>query len=159
MADDKHFVMGDYYRICERTGFKIRAGRTRKEWTNRIVRDKSFEMRQPQDFVQGVRDDQTVYEPRPRSVDSFQGPLGTTTTADILPYAEGPWIVQVASSVRMFIDDVVNVMQDDGTMLRAVLMDIPTATSVRLDRSPTAKVSNGNILINLSAESDPVLYM
>lgn len=71
MADDRHYVPGDFYRICDRTGFKVRAKHTKKEWTNMIVREQSFEMRHPQDFVQGVRDDQTVPEPRPRSQDLF----------------------------------------------------------------------------------------
>lgn len=73
MADDRHYVPGDFYRICDRTGFKIRANRTKKEWTGRIVRSQSFELRQPQDFVTGVRDDQTVPEPRPRPADVFIG--------------------------------------------------------------------------------------
>lgn len=60
---------GDFYRICDRTGFKVRASATRKEWTGMIVRDKSFEMRHPQDFVRGVEDNQNVPEPRPRQPD------------------------------------------------------------------------------------------
>ena len=71
MADDKHYEPGSFYRICDRTGFKVRAGRTRKEWTGRIVRDQSFEMRQPQDFVKGVVDYQAVPDPRPRQRDLF----------------------------------------------------------------------------------------
>lgn len=71
MADDKHYVPGSFYRICDRTGFKVRAGRTRKEWTGRIVRTQSFEMRQPQDFVKGVVDYQAVPDPRPRQTNRF----------------------------------------------------------------------------------------
>ncbi|MEJ0093823.1 MAG: hypothetical protein WDN46_10370 [Methylocella sp.] len=66
MADDRHFVGGDWYRICDRSGFKIRAGRTRKQWNDIIVREESFENRQPQDFVRGRADPQIVPEPRPR---------------------------------------------------------------------------------------------
>jgi hypothetical protein len=77
MADDRHYVPGSFYRICDRTGFKIRAGRTRKEWTTHIVRDASYEARQPQDLVRGVPDLQSVPEPRPRSTDVF---LVTQTT-------------------------------------------------------------------------------
>lgn len=62
---------GDFLRVCERTGFVVYASRTKKEWTGRIVRDRSFEMRQPQDFVRGVIDDQRVPDPRPRPADTF----------------------------------------------------------------------------------------
>lgn len=71
MADDQHFVGGDFYRIDDRTGFKVRANRTRKEWNGRIVRSDSFEPRQPQDMVRGQRDDQSVPKPRPRQPDLF----------------------------------------------------------------------------------------
>lgn len=73
MADDRHYIPGSWYRLDERTGFKVRAEKTRKEWTGRIVRDQSWEARQPQDFVRGVRDDQTVPEPRPRQPNVFVG--------------------------------------------------------------------------------------
>ena len=54
MADDKHYVPGTFYRICDMTGFKVRSFRTKKQWNNIIVRDQSWEARQPQDFVQAV---------------------------------------------------------------------------------------------------------
>lgn len=71
MADDKHYVPGSFYRICDITGFKVRAERTRKLWSGTIRRIQSWEARQPQDFVKGVRDDQAVPDPRPRQVDRF----------------------------------------------------------------------------------------
>lgn len=74
MADDRHFVGGDYYRICDRTGYKVRARKTKREWTGNIVREQSFELRQPQDFVRGRKDPQTVPLPRPRQTDIFVDP-------------------------------------------------------------------------------------
>lgn len=56
---------GSFWRVCDRSGFTVRADRTRKEWNGKIVRDQSFEMRQPQDFVKGVVDYQAVPDPRP----------------------------------------------------------------------------------------------
>lgn len=71
MGTQRFYKPGSFYRICDRTGFAIRAERTSKEWTGRIVRERSFELRHPQDFVTGVRDDQSVPEPRPRPPDTF----------------------------------------------------------------------------------------
>lgn len=159
MADDRHYVPGDYYRICERTGFKVRANRTKKEWTNRYVRDISFEMRQPQDFVTGVRDDQTVFEPRPRSTDSFQGPLGTTLSANAVPSNAAPFLLNFTSTVRMFIGDTVSVMLDNGEMFKVILVDVPSQTSVQTDRPLPSKASSGNVVIDISAVSDPILYL
>jgi len=71
MTNDLHYVPGTFYRICDRTGFKTRAYRTRKEWNGKIVRDQSWESRQPQDFVRGRKDDMKVPEPRPRQTNQF----------------------------------------------------------------------------------------
>jgi hypothetical protein len=73
MPADLFYKPGSFWRIDDRTGFKVRAEHTRKQWNNIIVRDRSFEERQPQDFVRGRRDDQTVPQPRPRSTNVFLG--------------------------------------------------------------------------------------
>lgn len=65
MGRTLHYVPGSYYRQCDRTGFPERSYHTKKEWQGLIVRERSWEARQPQDFVRGVRDDQTVWEARP----------------------------------------------------------------------------------------------
>src|SRR5205807_1305317 len=59
------------YRICDITGFRCLASRTRKQWNGLIVRNESFEARHPQDFVKGVADQQAVPEPRPRPAERF----------------------------------------------------------------------------------------
>lgn len=55
---------GSFYRVCDRTGFTVRAENTRKQWNGLIVRKESWEARHPQDFVRGVTDWQSVPEPR-----------------------------------------------------------------------------------------------
>lgn len=102
MADDRHYVGGDWYRICERTGFKVRQGRTRQEWTGRFVRDQSWEERNAQDFVRGSFDDQMVSDPRPRMVDGYVGPLITQLLADA---PAGATVLNVVTSVRMIAGD------------------------------------------------------
>lgn len=77
MGTKLFYKPGSFYRICDRTGFAERAEHTKKQWNNIIVRTRSFEERQPQDFVRGRRDDQTVPEPRPRQVPTY---LGVQTT-------------------------------------------------------------------------------
>lgn len=67
MGTERQYIPGSFYRICDRTGFAIRAERTQREWNNLIVDRRVFEARQPQDFVRGVNDDQTVPFARPRT--------------------------------------------------------------------------------------------
>jgi hypothetical protein len=73
MGTERFYKPGSFYRICDRTGFAIREGRTRKEWNNLIVSDRVWEARQPQDFVKGVDDNQTVPNARPRQPNVFIG--------------------------------------------------------------------------------------
>lgn len=67
MGADKHFRMGSFYRIDDRTGFATRAEDTQMEWQGLMVSRRVFERRHPQDFVKGVADNQTVPYARPRS--------------------------------------------------------------------------------------------
>ncbi len=66
MTEATRYSPGDFYRICDYTGFKVRASRTRKMWNGLIVRKESWEARHPQDFVRGVADYMVVPEARPR---------------------------------------------------------------------------------------------
>ncbi len=77
MADDRHYVPGEFYRIDDRTGFKVRAKRTRMEWTGMIVSERVFENRNPQDFVKGVVDNQSVPLPRPRQPNRYINSAGS----------------------------------------------------------------------------------
>lgn len=64
---------GAYNVICDRTGFKVKSTEVRKEWTGRTVRNASFEMRHPQDFLRAKADKQTVPDPNPEGEDVFVG--------------------------------------------------------------------------------------
>lgn len=88
MADDKHYVPGDFYRIDDRSGFKVRAKRTEKEWTGLIVAENLWEPRQPQDFVTGIPDNQTVPDPRPRQTNQF---ISSTGNASFMVYGDMPF--------------------------------------------------------------------
>ncbi len=87
MGAEKFFRMGSFYRVCERTGFVTRAENTRREWQGLIVSKRVFEPRQPQDFVRGVQDIQTVPLPRPRPTDVF---IETEAAPQFMVYGDNP---------------------------------------------------------------------
>lgn len=63
---------GDFYRICDRCGYKVHASQTARTWDNLWVhRVGCFETRHPQDFVRGRVDVQAVREARPEATDTF----------------------------------------------------------------------------------------
>lgn len=71
MGKADFFRLGDWNRICDRTGFKIKASQTRKEWNNQIVRKESWEPRHPQDLIRSKPDRQQVEDPRTERADYF----------------------------------------------------------------------------------------
>lgn len=155
MADDKHYVGGQWYRICDRTGFKIRDTRTKKQWDNLIVREQSWEPRQPQDFVRGVTDDQTVSDPRPRQVNSFQGPLGSTLNVSS---PAGEYFISIVETVRMFSGDNVQVMLDNNEYFFTKIDSVVSVNVLKLIAPLPYSASSGNVFIDSSAMSNPVLY-
>jgi hypothetical protein len=150
VADDRHYVPGDFYRICDRSGFKIRARRTQMEWNGLIVSDKFYEARQPQDFVKGVPDNQTVPYARPRQTNTFLGPLTTTLTANV---AAAGTTLPVVSSVRMIIGDVLSIMLDTGVLFRATISSVPDGVTIVCNPKLPYSASAGNLITDLSAVS------
>ena len=151
MADDKHFVGGSFYRICDMTGFKIRAERTAKQWNSLIVRDQSWEPRQPQDFVKGVRDEQAAPEPRPRQTNVFLGPLTTTLEADADP---GDTQLTVLSSVRMEVGDRIMLPVLDTTYYGNIT-SVPDPFTINIDPPLPGAAVSGSLLTDASVIAEP----
>lgn len=154
MADDRHYVGGEWYRICDRTGFKIRDVHAKKEWTNRIVRNESWEPRQPQDFVQGIADDQTVVDARPRQLNQFQGPLGTVLISNS---KAGDTFINVQASIRMVAGDILTIMLNTGVNFRVAILDVLNNNLIQLAAPLPYSANSGNVVIDVSAESVPTI--
>ncbi|HLJ05357.1 MAG TPA: hypothetical protein VKT26_03745 [Acetobacteraceae bacterium] len=127
MADDRHYVGGDYYQLDDLSGFKIRASRSRKipggQTGNLIVAPERWEPQQPQDFVRGVIDDQTVPQPRPRQANQFTV-LGTQVIA---PAPRGATSIMVEEGAGFTVGMTVQIMLDSGenflTSLQSIVGD------------------------------------
>ena len=79
---NEYFLMGSNNVECDRTGFKMKADQCRFEWNGYYVRDKSWEERQPQDFLRGLPDRQQPAVSRPGTGDVFLEP-GDVTENDL----------------------------------------------------------------------------
>lgn len=101
MADDKHYVPGDWYFLDDRTGFKTRAARARLRWDGVITSGTHWDPRQPQDSVQGVRDEQAPPWTRTRQANQF------TTVASYVtaPSARGSTSMTIESAFGMSVGD------------------------------------------------------
>jgi len=70
MSYEPTYKKGDHKAICDRCGFQFHASQLKKEWTGLMVCRDDFELRHPQDFVKGVKDDQSVPWTRSESFDT-----------------------------------------------------------------------------------------
>lgn len=146
------YVPGDFWRICDRCGFKKRASQTYKTWDGLYVCYEDFETRHPQDFVRGRKDHQNVTDPRPEPVANVIGPLTTSVSAAA---SAGATTFSVESSVRFSATDNIGVMLDSGEVQRLIVLSLPTSTSIQTTTGLRGGVSIGNIVINYSAVSEP----
>lgn len=74
-----YYKSGSFNRICDWSGFKVKAEQTRKQWDNWIVRDQDWDPRHPQEFLRGIPDLMAAPDPRPEAADVFTGTLYDNT--------------------------------------------------------------------------------
>lgn len=142
------YISGDFWRICDRCGFKKRASQTYRTWDGLYVCSEDFETRHPQDFVRGRVDNQVVPNPRPETIDNLSGPLMThLSSAAVL----GATTLSVDSSIRFMSLDTIGVMLDSGENERHTVLSIPDGTSLRLTAGLGRPAASGNVVINYSA--------
>ena len=149
MPDDRTYRPGTFWRIDDRSGFKVRNTDTRKQWNGLIVRKDFYENRNAQELVTGVRDDQTVPDARPRQKDRFV----LTTTYVTAPVAARSAFLPVASAVGFSVGSYVQVTMDDGSPVYAFVVAISGST-LQLSVGPSAAISgmfeNQVLLVNAS---------
>jgi hypothetical protein len=71
MGARDYYKKGDWNAICDVCGFKRKASEMKMRWDGIMCCPEDWEPRQPQDFVRGVPDDQTVPWTRPEPPDVF----------------------------------------------------------------------------------------
>jgi hypothetical protein len=149
------YRLGQFYRSDDRSGFTRRAERTRKEWTGLIVDENLWEARQPQDFVRGVPDDQTVPDARPISPAVFSGPIYTTLTAQA---NIGDLFVSLDSVFGMSIGDPFGVMLNTGAFYNTYITNV-TASGVWLYAPMPNTAASGNDVVDYrnGGESVPII--
>lgn len=100
---------GSFYRSDDRSGFTRRSEQTQKEWNGLIVGENLWEIRQPQDFVRGVPDDQTVPEPRPVPANVFVGPFSVQIQ---LPGLVGDHVLFLQNVIGIQVGDPVGIFTE-----------------------------------------------
>lgn len=146
------YIPGDFWRLCDVCGFKVRSSQTYKRWDNQMVCRADFEERHPQDFVRGRKDHQNVPDPRPESVDRFLGPLSTVTTAASIT---GATSLTVDLTTRFESGDDIGVTLANSEVARMVIDMVPTSTSLTLTTPLPGAVASGALIVNYDAVAEP----
>lgn len=60
MSYTPHYKRGTWNAVCDRCGLVFKSDQLRKTWDGLYVCHDDWEPRHPQDFVKGVKDDQSV---------------------------------------------------------------------------------------------------
>lgn len=64
-----YFKKGEWNAVCDRCGGEYKSSQIKEEWDGLRVCRECFDPRHPQDFVKGVKDDQSVAWTRPEGAD------------------------------------------------------------------------------------------
>lgn len=124
MAREWFYNPGDNWLLDDISGFKIRRSNSRTipggQTGNAVVAPKRWEPQQPQDFVRGVVDDQTVPIVRSRQANQFTV-LGTYVTAAA---ATGASAVTIADPAGFMVGYTLQIMLDSGDNFRTNLAAI-----------------------------------
>lgn len=152
MADE--YIAGDHWVIDDITGTKVRASETRKMWNGALVSRENWEPRHAQDFVKARPERAIVKDPRPRPVDTYQGPLDTTLSASAVA---GATSLTVTSSARMETGDFITIMLDNGEPFRVLLQAVVDSVTLTIQVGLPGAASSGNMVYDNSAMSPPVL--
>lgn len=75
MGARDYYRKGDWNAICSVCGYKRKASEMKLRWDGVRVCREDWEIRQPQDFVRGVPDEQPTAWTQPESPDTFNGSI------------------------------------------------------------------------------------
>src|SRR3990167_3255709 len=142
---------GNHYKISDRSGFKLRASETVKEWNGLIVGRNEYEERHPQDFVRAIFDHQAVVDPRPDPAPRTVGPVTTALASEGDP---SDTIITVSATEGMVNGDTLRVITESGYVQKTISsMGVGTATGgfhITLTGALNAEAAVGNAVIDIS---------
>lgn len=148
----EYYKPGSFWRIDDRTGFKVRAEDTKKEWNGLIVEKRFWEPRQPQDLVKGRADNQKVPNPRPESTDVNIGPV----TAGIAVLAvRGQFYIIVDSNEGFSVGLVIRIQLDNGSFFVTTIQFLPDSTRIDISPAMPGIASPGNLVIGFATFGAP----
>lgn len=163
MTEAWFYKPGDHYVLDDLSGFKVRRSKTRTipggQTGQAVVDRKRWEPQQPQDFVRGVVDDQTVDVARPRQENQFM----VVGTFVVSPAAPGAASIAVESTAGMAVGDMLQIMLDSGENFSVAISEISGGTIALAAPLPASVGTLGdpaqNMVLDLTAPKMPLNWI
>lgn len=146
------YVSGDFWRICDSCGWKVRASQTRKRWDGLMVCRADFEERHPQDFVKLRPERVGVPDARPEPSATYIGALSTTLSADA---AAGATSLTVTASTSMVAGDSIGVTLDSGAIQANSISSVTDGTHIVVTTALAGPATSGNLITDYTRTTGP----
>tara|TARA_R110000868_G_scaffold70933_6_gene208222 strand:+ start:554 stop:1003 length:450 start_codon:yes stop_codon:yes gene_type:complete len=107
MSNINVYSKGDWNAICDVCGKQYKSTDLRKRWDNLWVCFRDYEERQPQDFVRGVADTQTIPWARSQGEDTFVPINYTTSTSETsnLDEVVSKYVTKIVPDQTIYVPD------------------------------------------------------
>ena len=149
MGRSDYIRHGDWNVICDRCGMKRKASECRITWDNLFVcRTTCWMPRHPQDFVEGVADDQTVPIARP----VVPATMGTTTVKTSA--SKYSTTIELTATTGLADREVIGVVLDDGSAHWTFSDGTATGTTITLGSYLPYQTTSGNMVYVPSINSE-----
>ena len=118
------YRLGDWVFVCDQCGGKRHASTGKRDWQGLFVCPECFDIRNPQDFVKGVKDNQTVPWARSGIVQT----MGTTAVKTAA--SKGDLTLDIDSISDLADEDSIGIVMDDGTTDWKLINGTPAGNTV-----------------------------
>lgn len=132
----------------DRSGFSRRVEDTQQEWNQLQVGKNLWEIRQPQDLVRGVPDNQSVAVARPIPPAVFVGPVYAQTSAAI---AIGATFIPLNAINGFTAGYKVGVMLDTGVLFNTTQVGPASSTGITIANPMPLPAQSGNDVVSYGA--------
>ena len=131
-------TLGDYNAICDKCGMKRKASTLSRDWQGLRLCPQCFDTRNPQDFVRGVEDNQTV----PWSRSDIKQEQGTTAVK--VAGSKGDMTIDIDSITGLSDKDSIGIVVDNGSTDWQLINGTPAVNTVTLTNPLIYPAAVGN---------------
>lgn len=132
------FKLGDWVAVCDKCGFKRYASTMKTQWDDLFVCPECFDIRHPQDLIEGIPDDQSVPIARP-DVNPSMGETTLSATA-----SKNATTVTLTSVTGISDGDPIGIVMDNGPTHWTYADGDPSGSVVTLGSYLPDQATSGN---------------